>query len=461
MHIFELSEFGKKYYPQRDQDLERAVIYLINRIGAEVWRARKAAIVERLFTKLESPVSTPIEGTSIRDREDEFGWYLHLGEQMIADPPAVDSDQAARIAPYLSALGRKLDALLTIQGINERIDKLVYQQTQRDPDQALFELIIGASYAAEGWRVIALPENSREKTPDFQIDHLGERYLVECKRLTRRSDYTERERSAWLRLWNPASKWLLENDISLIWTVLLHEEANSYPANFMLDLVGNFHPTGAARVVVRDDERCLVMAEAVDYASISKVLKSSYVKTSSSREREVITGRHQPDSGLTSLIKGKFVTMGPASAGRNTYWDEIHYVSAAYWRCDATAAVNSKARDVKKRLAEATEQLSDTAQGVVHIGIESGEGDDVELVRSQKVLNMVRTFDPRGKKLTWVYLHFFRGESPPDELWAIDETCQWFEFGSSGMSKPLKSGFLLGDESVPSFQRAHWEPANK
>lgn len=455
MYDIELSEIGKHAYPQRDQHLERAVLFLVEKIGADAWRTRKTAIVERLLAKLAPGAAKSIEGISIRDREDEIGWYLHLGEQTIADPTSVDSDQAARVLPYLSTLGRKLGAVQMIRGIEGRIANLLRRENKRDPDQGIFELLVGASYAAEGWDVLALPESGKGKTPDFQIDRQGQRYLVECKRLTRRPEYTERERDAWLRLWRPASEWLIENRISLIWTILLHREIHAYAPDFLLSVIRDYVSAQKTDRIVRDNESCLITADPVNYPAIEEALKDNYIKRNSSRERQVITGQHQPDFGLTFAIHGSRGTIGPETAGSNEYWDAIDYVSAAYWRCDAPLAVSSKARDITKRLAEATEQLSDTIPGIVHIGIETADGDDVELVRSQKILRTIGEFDSRGKRLAWVYLHFFRSDSPPDELWAIDESVQ--QFGGPRGLRPLRTDLLLGDGSVPTYERAHWE----
>ena len=112
-YSIQLTDAGRAYYDNRDRDLERGVVHLIERIGAENWQRRRQAVHDRYMAKLNAR-NTPVEGVSVRDREDESAWYLFLGETLIADPPAVDSDQAHRVWPYLSAFGRKLDAILAV-----------------------------------------------------------------------------------------------------------------------------------------------------------------------------------------------------------------------------------------------------------------------------------------------------------------------------------------------------------
>jgi hypothetical protein len=82
-----LSEAGRHFYPKRNQHLERAVLFLIEAIGEEQWKSRKRAILDRQRSRLGGGRPIPAEGVSVRDREDEIGWYIHQCEQAIADPP--------------------------------------------------------------------------------------------------------------------------------------------------------------------------------------------------------------------------------------------------------------------------------------------------------------------------------------------------------------------------------------
>jgi hypothetical protein len=455
-YSIELQKAGQFLYDSRDRNLERAVVFLVERIGIENWRSRRDDIAKRHRERRMPNSSSPIEGVSIRDTVDEFGWYLYLAEQSIADPPSIDSDQSARVLPYLSALGRKLDSISSIQGVDIRLDRLVRVEKQRDPDQAIFELLVGATYAEEGWAVVALPDGGSTKQPDFQVSKGDLQFLVECKRLTRRSDYSSRERDAWLALWHPASEWLVENRVSIVWTIVLHQEIHTYPKEFLLEIVKSYVLGGDKRNVLVDDVRCRISAAPVDYEGIARVLEDNYVKHSSSRERELITGEHTPEFGLTYSVAGVPIAMGDSVAGSNLYWESISFVSVARWRCDADGARNAKARSILKRLSEANDQLSSSILGIVHIGIETADGDDVEVARMQKIDQALNFFDAKGKALAWVFLHFFRGESPPDQMWAVDETTKVFQ--RLPVPKPLNSHLMLGDESVPTYPRAHWDP---
>lgn len=449
-YSIQLTDAGRAYYDNRDRDLERGVVHLIERIGAENWQRRRQAVHDRYMAKLNAR-NTPVEGVSVRDREDEIAWYLFLGETLIADPPAVDSDQAHRVWPYLSAFGRKLDAILAIGNVDERIARLVREVRDQDPDQALFELFVGASYVEEGWSVEALPE-AGGKTPDFEIKRGLVRFEVECKRLARRGEYTVLERDAWLRQWEPAGRWLVDEKLSFFFTILIHREVAALPSGYIFDAVRGQYDGPGKGFRPLDSEALTIQCAPTDYPRIAASLRGSRTKVSSSAERALITGRYEPDFGLTAAIGGVPVTVGPPTVAGNVYWDSITYASGAYWRGDSPAAIDTKARDIVKRLSEATAQFSGRRDGIVHLGIEAAEGDDVELRRTDKIIASVSRFDPRGKPLEWVFVHYFKGASLPDGRWTLDETCQ-SHGRASPVYRPLRAEYVVSPADAPTVDR--------
>lgn len=449
-YSIELTDAGRAFYQGNDRAVEKAVVYLIERMGVDNWRRRRQAVHDRFMAKLRTPAPC-IEGVSVRDREDEIAWYLFLGETLIADPPAVESDQAHRVWPYLSAFGRKLDAILSIGNVDERISRLIREVKHQDPDQVLFELLVGASYVEEGWSVDALPETAT-KTPDFEIKRGFVRFEVECKRLARRGDYTELERDAWLRQWEPAARWLFENKLSFIFTILIHEELTTLPSGYIFDALRAQYEGPGKGFRPLASEALTMHCASTDYPRIASALGVSHTKCQSSAERALVTGRYEPDFGLTTIVGGNQVTMGPPTVAGNVYWDSITYASGAYWRTDSPAAIDAKARDIVKRLSEATTQFSGRRGGVVHLGIEAAEGDEVELVRTDKIIASVHRFDPRGKPLEWVFVHYFRNQSFPDGSWALDETLQWHGKGSP-LYRPLRSNFVVSPPDTPAIDR--------
>lgn len=450
---------GQAIYDRRDLDVERAVVFLVERMGIEHWQRRRSALATRFGARLKpDPRTTPDEGVSVRDIDDEIAWYLYLAEISIADPPALETDQGNRVMPYFSAIGRKLDAIRAINGVEERLDRMLRAVKKQDPDQAIFELLVGSTYVEEGWGVTMLPENSSVKSPDFLVKKGLRKLEVECKRLTRRAEYTTLERDAWLRQWKPTSQWIQERGLQLIFTVEFFVEIAPLPAGHILKLI-NKNLSSILSGTGYSDETCSISATRADIARIKAHLDKNYVKCSSSFERSLLTGRYEPDYGLTYAVGGHTGTMGAKDVPGNVYWMSIDYVSGAYWRCRAPAALDAKARDIRKRLSEATAQLSGQHEGVAHLGIETSEGDDVEGIRSEKIISTIANFDPRGKPLEWIYLHFLRGEGPPDGSWAIDETCHW-RGRSPEVYKPMRSAFIVSPEGTVGRPGVHWDSNN-
>jgi hypothetical protein len=293
----------------------------------------------------------------------------------------------------------------------------------------------------EGWCVEALAE-SADKSPDFEIKKGLVRYEVECKRFARRGDYTEEERDAWLRQWSPVATWLVKNKLSFFFTIIVHAELTTLREGYLFETLlkqydrtrDGFRPLDSAVLTMN----CVP----TDYDAIAKGLRASNVKCQSIAERYLLTGRHERDFGLTCAIGGERVSIGPRTTAGNVYWDSIDYASGAYWRSDSPSAIDAKARDVVKRLSEATTQFTGRLGGIVHLGIEAAEGDDVELVRTNKILATIRRFDPRGKPLEWVFVHYFTGESLPDSSWNLDETCQWHGVAPE-YYRPLRANYVV------------------
>jgi hypothetical protein len=109
-----------------------------------------------------------------------------------------------------------------------------------------------------------------------------------------------------------------------------------------------------------------------------------------------------------------------------------------------------------KKLSEATEQLPHNTPGIVHIGFEAVEGDDVEKARYEKILRTVRRFDAGTKRLEYVFCHYFVPESPPDQAWAYDETTQWCAIRPE-LPRPLKDISLVLPPSAWRREGTHWQ----
>lgn len=458
-YTFDYSEIGRASYEGRDKDVEAAFLWLVSFLGANEWKRRRKPI-ERFvadaldLTKTRGPGDEPL----VRYKKDEIGWYLYLIEVLLASPEALETNQASRIIPWMKAVGANLASIKRIPNHEDRVRRLL--NPKDDPDSVLFELLIGALYVRQGWDTVNFLAETRggAKAADLVILRPGQRLYVECKRFSRRPDYAEGERNRWLELWRPASRYLTENGIAMVLDITFHVELSKVPADYLPERLKAL-ALKRGPIAAVTDEFATIAGTTPDIAAIRSVMKDNHIKISSSREREVISGRYEPHKGFTYAVGGEPVQIGDANLTGNWFWDSINVVVGAYWQCLAAESVSKKARDVVKRLSEAVAQMGGDAPGIVHLGIETLEGPAVEEKRDEKVLETLKTFDPRGKPLAWVFLHRFQSECPPDELWAFAETTQSWGFAPLSVQHVVQRGSIVVPDHVASTSGAHWKSA--
>ena len=186
----------------------------------------------------------------------------------------------------------------------------------------------------------------------------------------------------------------------------------------------------------------------LDLRPLQKVLSNNLVLGSSHRIMELLTGRYVRNANYRTLLR--------TIPGDNPrYVESCDLAVVLNWESLSESALNSKARDIRKKLSEAIPQLPDGRPSIIHVGFEAVEGDRVERLRHTKILTTARKFDPGDKLLEYVYCHYFVPESPPDESWAFDETTQWCAIRPT-QPRPLDKGFLVLPSSANDRQGAHW-----
>lgn len=100
-------------------------------------------------------------------------------------------------------------------------------------------------------------------------------------------------------------------------------------------------------------------------------------------------------------------------------------------------------------VAKAERQLPRDRPGVVHVGIETVGGRDVNTLRH--VRNMVEAyqFTPDNPRLRWVYANYFRPELTTDrnETWALTESMAPYRIGRHATPWPLPDHLLVSEEA--------------
>jgi hypothetical protein len=201
-----------------------------------------------------------------------------------------------------------------------------------------------------------------------------------------------------------------------------------------------------------DDEIASGRVRPVNWQLTRKVLAKDDVYFGGSRMIELLIGYYVHEADHSMAAKWR------PSPSRPAYAEAVYQASVVSWRSLSDTSVLQKARHFRRILANAEGQLPSDRPGVIHIGIESYAGADVDLTRH--ILNTFesRSFAPRESRLRWVYGNYFVPEQTTrkEESWAITETMVPYKIGSHRTRWPLPGHMLVSPEHEGK-QVVHWD----
>lgn len=440
-----------------DRDIKNALDWFLGFFNDAEWHRRMRSI-EDCLNLILAPKPTRKEAhtlASVSISEDRICWYLYLVHTALYAPHQYEPTQGSRILPIFKRLGMNIERVKEIKNINDRVAKLISNE-RAQPDSGLFELLVALNWSMNGWNnVELLNESPPVKRPDIQCTRSGESWYVECKRLSKTSDYSESERQKWHRMWRPLSDFLIDSQLPFLLDIIFHVELENLDDDFIKrELTGKLKLVTFPCLII-SNQIWTVRVEFVDIAAARVHLKRNYVKYPSDQLNLLIAGRRDPNRGFTAAIAGKFVRIGEGG-GNNQFLDSISFAAGAFWHCDAPQATRKKARDIRRHLAEAVSQLPSRELCAVHIGLETLDGHPVEAERYRRICDTVFNFDARGKKLRWVYCHLFQSYAPPDQAWAIDETVYYFGNKKFRRKEPLISRTVIVPAKDTDGDGVHW-----
>jgi hypothetical protein len=217
-----------------EPDLRRAVDWFKSFLTARDWERRMEAAALRLYSVAVGKFRDPSDLGRFFEEKDAFGWYLFLADAYLNHLWNYDPTFGARVVPVFSSIGRKLDLILSVDGISQRVQRMVGLE-RRQPNGGLFEILVGAAYRETGARVAFVPEMpGLEKKHDLDVEREGQVWAVECKRLEL-PEYAERERAEARRLWRLPASLLVQSKASTLldvsFTVELSEIDDAYLAH--------------------------------------------------------------------------------------------------------------------------------------------------------------------------------------------------------------------------------------
>jgi hypothetical protein len=425
-----------------DADIERAFDWFTSFLPVGEWNHRKAA-VESYIEELFAPKAKTGDLTDYHrliGPSDKMSWYLYLVQMSQHEPYRTEVNQAARVLPIFKRLGSELNNLLKLGGVENQA-KRALNSNKEAPDSVLFELLIGLLWYRNGYPDVSfIPTTPKEKRPDIRAVRNGEEWFIEAKRLSTNSAYSVKERSLWLRMWDRFKGCLIAGPYPFILDITFHVELETLPEDFLLTELKGKLPLVACPCELVSNDTWAVVVRFVDFQKISDHLETQYVKAHSRQLQELVGGSWDRKKGFTFVMNSANVRIN-GYRGLNHYVESIDWAAGAYWHCDAERATEIKARDIRGHLSDAVSQFPGGGRGVVHIGIETPDGEDVEAERFTRMIDSLGKFDPAGKDLRWVYCHLFESYAPPTpgKNWYIDETIYKFGANRDANSEPLET----------------------
>ncbi len=443
-----------------DTDLDDALEWFLEFLGADDWTARVAAIEQNIESGLGSAARDFGTGglASAYTGRDRIAWYLYLVDAAQRHPLRYEPSQGARILPVFKKLGAHLGLLRDVGGVGERVERLLGPE-RGQPDSGLFELLIALLWKRNDYRIVEfIPESPNSKTPDFLARSGRDKWFVECKRLQRRSEYSERERKRWFAMWTPFRQHLARNRISLVFDITFHVELDTLPDDYLMEhLAGKIQFLSCPRHIISTDAWD-VSAKPVDYDRIRGHLQRYRVRFPSDQLQELVAGYRDPRRGFSFTATGEFVRLGGTS-GANQFLDDLSFAAGSFWSCDAPEAIRRKARAIRKQLRRAVDQFPPAGRCAAHVGLETVEGPVVEEERFSGIMRSVLDFDALGKDLSWVYCHLFESYAPPARSYAIDETVLRFGGPQTGGDEPIGFRWAVLPEGARFSEDFHWRLA--
>lgn len=398
---------------------QKALRWFIDEIGESEWHSRRKKVVD-YFNSLKAKPSaerpTVVNSSAasfdpIAVYSDWLSWYMYLIEAQTERLGCDDPNQSARIFYFFVLIGNSIDALKKMEGIEKRM-RALFHENKNQPDSVFYELAVAILYHRNGWKVRFVEETSTKKTPDLEVTKGAKKYWVECKRLAKVNDYAEQERKEWMKR-----------------------------SMHLFNAMRLFEPNCFAEVIfkkpIEETELIILGAAFAAYINQEKLndgswLSNEYIDFKARRlnldriNTELLESSTRPTAPLMLKlileeydIKGNYAyALQPSLleiahpddqfAVLNEFYAGLKEVNIAKWDCIAKESLMKKAKDIKRNLSRALDQIPEEGEGIIHIGYETVTGPEVEAERYKKIDSTIRSFGFGNKIIAAIYCNAFQ-----------------------------------------------------
>ena len=455
-------------YPNWVHDAKVCLKWFIDVMGDEEWVRRRSQVVAYFQQVAEatygqsSTSSVTVEPGAYQPMavyDDWIGWYMYLVECLVDRPTCDEPMQSARVYPFFASIGKQVNSLKSVVGVDKRILELLNQK-QNQPDPTLYELIVAACYCRNGWDVGFIEEHPSTKTPDFWAKKDGRVIQVECKRMAKTTAYAEEERQDWLRRWKRLNSRLTIKQPSLHLKVRFKVPVRDTQIDVLLDLFEAGYQNSDTYEFSTSNDFVELKVEEIDMSSVNAHFEKYHVKSPSPQMIKLLAGEYIPTGNYTMMVVPESVAMIGEDDGLHAcdaFYTGIKHAFSAEWTCDALESIDAKAKEARRVLRKALGQMQDGMPGVIHIGYETLSGSFVEFARHSKIAMIVNALDVGSKDIKAVFFNAFQCVASVDQQFECAETT--LSFGNSNDMPPdeiLAHQLMLDRDDTQAVDDTHW-----
>ncbi len=443
---------------------KRTLDWFIESMGISEWHRRRTNVAN-YFHSVDAKVNTEkqvqIDGYEkffdpIAVYSDWISWYMFLVESIFERPGCDDPSQSARIYPFFATIGKNIEAIKKMKGIEIRL-KSLFNESQNKPDSTLFEIVVAALYHRNGWIVEFLKEDSSKKTPDLEIVKNDKRLWVECKRFGKVNEYAESERVEWQKRVKHLFNAMRISDtpafVDIIFKVPLHHTSEIVLGAAFTHYIQSGMMKGGKNLSHKQFD---FKAIPLDLKHINELLSHEPTRPTSPLMIKILAGDFDLHSSYTQLIAPRIInTVNPDNKLfiLNKFYEGLYAAYIAKWVCIAEESIDKKAKEVKKTLSKALKQIPFSGDGIIHIGYETVTGPMVELRRQMKIKEVMTEFNFGNKNIHGVFFNAFQ-LLPKVEGFDWAETTLFYE---KELDAILVDKLILAPTKTKTRDNTHWD----
>ncbi len=356
---------------------------------------------------------------SSRTVEDKLFFYIAICTSFFRDTTtSYIATEYSRIYPMLFNLNEKWIHTKEIKNFENKFNELCSEKPSQSVDSLFFEILVAIAYIEQGY-LVEFIEKASSKSPDIRISRDSITKYVECKKLQRANAFSYEELNTWYRFIDKLSQVIYPSSLCGQIHFKFKTSVKSININYIKRKL-------TKKIKKRKHTRVINIVNNNSVKIIFRPFQNSTLHT------ELDPLRHISSPSLIYFLTGKYnyrfmyrfcMLEGQIYGG---YVERIKRAfifscQLAYNEFSAT-----RAQHIKRRLVEASEQITSSTPGSVHILIEECHNEATYQERNQKNMKIVQGFTDKNNGLEHVFIHYIKYVTPPDKQFDVEETVQCF-----------------------------------